>query len=322
MNTAPRLVSPSGPRLHNCLRLAQDLLNTVIAGWSPRTQTATTSLTLGTAMGCVALAIPGQALEVRVQPERAQLGDTLSVMIATEATPASPPAVKLNQQVYPVFPVGLQRYRALLPTTPLDQPGRRSLQVTGEGEVRNLLVWVSDRAFPTQRIWLPPGKADIQGTDHEFDRVDAFKKLVTPQKFWNGPFRKPNSGPVTTVYGVRRYYNGEFAHNYYHSGVDYGSAYGSAVVAPAAGRIALVGRESAGFELHGNTVGIDHGQGVSSIFLHLSRIDVKEGDMVRAGQIIGAVGSSGISTGPHLHWGLYVHGLAVDPVPWRFTAVD
>jgi murein DD-endopeptidase MepM/ murein hydrolase activator NlpD len=92
---------------------------------------------------------------------------------------------------------------------------------------------------------------------------------------------------------------------------------GSPVVAPAPGRIALVGRVSQGFRVHGNVVGIDHGQGVTSIMLHLSRIDVREGDFVKAGQRIGAVGSTGASTGPHLHWGLYVHGLSVDPVPWR-----
>ena len=67
-----------------------------------------------------------------------------------------------------------------------------------------------------------------------------------------------------------------------------------------------------------NTIGIDHGQGVVSIMIHLSEIDVQEGDMVQAGQEIGAVGTTGASTGPHLHWGLYVNGRSVDPVLWRF----
>ena len=71
-----------------------------------------------------------------------------------------------------------------------------------------------------------------------------------------------------------------------------------------------------GFELHGNTVGIDHGQGVTTIYIHLSQIEVQEGQMVEAGERIGRVGSTGISTGPHLHWGLYVNGECVDPAPW------
>ncbi len=78
----------------------------------------------------------------------------------------------------------------------------------------------------------------------------------------------------------------------------------------------MVGREKDGFLVNGNIIGIDHGQGVTTAYLHLSRILVKEGDFVKAGQVIGAVGATGAATGPHLHWGLYVNGLSVDPAPW------
>ncbi|MEB3828905.1 M23 family metallopeptidase [Phormidium sp. CCY1219] len=270
----------------------------------------------------LAIAEPVRSLEVRVSPTNPQLGDTLSVSIETENSGGDIPQVLAQEDEIEAFAVGANRFRALVPTTPLDRPGRWVIQVSGEGQTRNIAVWVSDRDFPTQSIWLPPGKDDLQGTDYEFDRVAEFKALVTPERFWNGPLLRPNGGTVTTIYGVRRYYNGVFAENYYHRGVDYAGGYGSPVVAPAAGRIALVGRESDGFEIHGNTVGIDHGQGVTSIMLHLNRIDVREGQMVRAGEVIGGVGSTGASTGPHLHWGLYVHGKAVDPVPWRFEGVE
>jgi murein DD-endopeptidase MepM/ murein hydrolase activator NlpD len=86
--------------------------------------------------------------------------------------------------------------------------------------------------------------------------------------------------------------------------------------------VALVGKVSQGFRVHGNVVGIDHGQGVISIFMHLSRINVQEGDFVKAGEKIGAVGSTGASTGPHLHWGLYVNGQSVDPIPWKSKQID
>lgn len=270
----------------------------------------------------LALATPVRALQVQIQPENPQLGDTLSVVISTDTPGAETPTVIVEDRAIPAFPIGGNRFRAMVPTTPLDSPGRWVMRVDGEGETRNLAVWVSARDFPTQSIWLPPDKEELEGSDLEFDRVDAFKALVTPQKLWNGPFIRPNEGPVTTIYGVRRYYNGVFADDYYHRGVDYAGSYGSPVVAAAAGRVALVGRESEGFQIHGNTVGIDHGQGVITIYLHLSRIDVREGDMVRAGQTIGAVGSTGASTGPHLHWGLYVNGQSVDPVPWRFEGVE
>ncbi|XZN89281.1 MAG: M23 family metallopeptidase [Microcoleus sp.] len=269
----------------------------------------------------LSLGSPVQALQVVVTPQNPQLGDTLSVMIQVDGSPGETPTVSLQQKNYPAFPMGNNRFRALLPTTPLEKAGARQIKVTGDGKVQNLSVQVRDRNFPTQSITLPPGK-DSEGTDAEFDRVDAFKALVTPQKFWNGPLLRPNSGEITTVYGVRRYYNGVFAEDYYHRGVDYAGAYGSPVIAPAAGRVSLVGRESQGFKIHGNVVGIDHGQGLASILMHLSRIDVQEGDFVKPGQVIGALGSTGASTGPHLHWGLYVNGQSIDPVPWRLQGIE
>lgn len=280
-----------------------------------------TSLLVMTCSFLWAIATPLLALEVNVTPTDPQLGDTLSVEIELDPGEAEPTGVSMLEKTYPVFPIGGDKYRALVPTTPLDQPGRKTIQVMGANEVRNIGIWVSDRSFPTQSIWLPPDKQDL-GTDYEFDLVDAFKALVTPQKFWNGPFIRPNAGYVSSIYGVRRYYNGVFAEDYYHRGVDYAGPHGSPVLAPAAGRVALVGRESDGFEIHGNTVGIDHGQGVVSIMIHLSQIYVQEGDMVEAGQAIGAVGTTGASTGPHLHWGLYVNGQSVDPVPWRFEEIE
>lgn len=279
------------------------------------------SLSAGIVVGILSLVSPVQALQVQVTPANPELGDTLSVMIQVDGSSGGNPTVSVQQKNYPAFPMGNNRFRALLPTTPLEKPGARQIQVAGDGKVENLSVQVRSRNFPTQSITLPPGK-DSEGTDAEFDRVDAFKALVTPQKFWNGPLLRPNSGEITTIYGVRRYYNGVFAQDYYHRGVDYAGAYGSPVVAPAAGRVSLVGRESQGFKIHGNVVGIDHGQGLASILMHLSRIDVKEGDLVQPGQVIGALGSTGASTGPHLHWGLYVHGQAIDPVPWRLHGIE
>ncbi|MBD2353978.1 M23 family metallopeptidase [Tolypothrix sp. FACHB-123] len=279
----------------------------------------TTNLVIGMfAAFPVALASPVDALQVELTPKNPQLGDTVSVMINLD-NPANDnnPTVVSGDQTYPAFEIAPNKYRAFIPTTPLEKPGTRTIQISGDGQVQNLSVQVRNRKFPVQRINLPPGKAGVRATELELKRVAAFKALQTPQKYWSGKFLKPNAGRMSTIYGVRRYYNGKFANDYYHRGVDYAGAQGSAVTAPAAGKVALVGKVSEGFRVHGNVVGIDHGQGVTSIFMHLSRINVKEGDVVKAGQLIGAVGSTGASTGPHLHWGLYVNGKSVDPTPWR-----
>lgn len=272
----------------------------------------------------IVMSLPAEALEVKTLPEKVRLGDTISVLMELEeGEKPGNPTVTVGDKTYPAYEIARGKYRAFIPTTPLETAGVRKVTVSGEGQrERNLAVFVGDRKFPIQRINLPPGKAGVQATEYELERVKEFKALQTPEKFWNGVFLRPNKGRMTTIYGVRRYYNGKFANDYYHRGLDYAGAAGSAVVAPAAGKVALVGTVSQGFRVHGNVVGIDHGQGVISIFMHLSRINVKEGDFVKAGQLIGAVGSTGASTGPHLHWGLYVNGQSIDPMSWKNKSMD
>ena len=266
----------------------------------------------------MALGLPAKALEVEIMPKNPQLGDTISVLIEADGQKSlSNPTVTVGEKNYPAFEIAPRQYRSFIPTTPLEKAGVRTIKVSEEGQEEKLSIQVRDRKFPVQRITLPPGKAGVKATQEELKRVAEFKALQTPEKYWNGVFLTPNAGRTSTRYGVRRYYNGVFANDYYHRGQDYAGAAGSSVTAPAAGRVALVGTVSQGFRVHGNVIGIDHGQGVVSIFMHLSRINVQEGDFVKAGQKIGAVGSTGASTGPHLHWGLYVNGQSVDPLPWK-----
>ncbi|MCM1984719.1 M23 family metallopeptidase [Lyngbya confervoides] len=260
-----------------------------------------------------------QAIEVTVSPKQPTLGETLSVIVTPDPGESltTAPSVSVNGKEFPAFQIAANRWRALIPTTPLEQYGRRPLTVQGNQKQRNLMLWIGQRWFPTQSIWLPPSKQDDTGTDYEFDRMDALKAMVTPVKHWSGPFIRPNNGPLSTGFGVRRYYNGVFANDYYHRGLDYAGYAGSPVLAAAQGKVVLVGREANGFEIHGNSVGIDHGQGVITIYIHLQDISVQEGQMVSPGQKIGTVGSTGASTGPHLHYGFYVNGQAVDPAQWQ-----
>jgi murein DD-endopeptidase MepM/ murein hydrolase activator NlpD len=262
----------------------------------------------------VSLISPVLAFQAQVTPTTARLGDTLTVITQTD-TP-TPPKVSVGNKSYQGFEIAPNQFRTFVPTTPLTPPGTVTMRVAQGNDTQTLTVPLRNRSFPIQRIWLQSGSS-TNSDEYEFDQMDAFKALVTPEKFWDGPFLRPNNGPTTTGYGIRRYYNGVFAKDYFHRGIDYAGNSGSAIVAPAAGRVALVGRVNQRFKVHGNCVGLDHGQGVTSVYLHLSRIDVKEGDMVRAGQVIGALGGTGAVTGPHLHWGLFVNGQSIDPTPWR-----
>ncbi|GBG75882.1 hypothetical protein CBR_g21124 [Chara braunii] len=225
---------------------------------------------------------------------------------------------KTDVPVYPVSPDSL-RWRAFIPTTPLDSPGLKDLMVdVSDGRHRPFYrsLELKDREYVVESIWLSDTKSGLLGTQQEMKAMAALRARRTPKQYWEGKFVVPSDGEVTTPYGVQRYYNGVFAKGYYHRGVDYGAPEGDIVKAPAAGEVALVGREKEGFGLHGNCVGLDHGHGVTSILMHLSDIAVREGQRVHAGDVIGTVGETGLATGPHLHWGLYVGGKCVDPQPW------
>lgn len=262
-----------------------------------------------------------QSPRISISPPDPQLGYTLSVLVEFDTQVEEDLKVTFQDWVYPALPIGPQQWRALLPSSPLDTPGEKQIHVQGLEIDQTFTVTLADRSFPTQRVQLPPSIANLEATEIELERVNGFRAQITSTKHWQGFFRPPSQGGVTTIYGVRRYYNGVFAEDYYHRGIDYASPYGGAITAPAAGQVGLVGLESEGFLIHGNTVGLDHGHGVTSVFLHMSRIDVQEGDWVEAGQVIGGVGASGLVTGPHLHWGLFVNGISVDPVPWMFLDV-
>ncbi len=283
---------------------------------------------LGLAIGAIAsslglvllLSHPAQAAyTVQFVPSNPELGDTIAVVVSGAE---SAPTVTAGGQIYETYATDAGRYRALIPTSPVTTPGRMDVRVEGDQGTRNTAVTIRNRNFRTQYITLSPGRAGLDGTDYEFRRMAETKALRTPEKYWNGPMVRPSGGRVSSVYGLRRYYNGVFAEDYYHRGVDYAAANGSPLVAPAAGRIVLTGRVEDGFVLNGNTVGIDHGQGVVSVMIHLSRIDVSEGDFVQAGQVVGRMGSTGFASGPNLHWGLYVNDVAVDPVPWRYDGIE
>jgi murein DD-endopeptidase MepM/ murein hydrolase activator NlpD len=261
------------------------------------------------------------AYQVQVTPARPVLGDTLSVVIQGESNGVTP-TVTAGDATYQAFALSSNRYRALIPTSPNTKPGRITLAIDGPDGTNSVAVNIGDRTFNTQYITLSDDRAGLEGTDYEFNRLDELRALRTPQRYWNGPMAKPSTGYVSSVYGNRRYYNGVFAEDYYHRGVDYAAGTGSPIYAPAAGKIALVGRVADGFELNGNTIGIDHGQGVTSVMIHLSGFEVNEGDMVEQGQLIGYMGSTGFATGPNLHWGLFVNDISVDPVPWREGGVE
>lgn len=144
----------------------------------------------------------------------------------------------------------------------------------------------------------------------ELDRIRAARAQDTDAEGWRQPLIWPVRGRISGLFGAQRIYRGEPGS--YHSGTDIAAATGTIVRAPADGVVILAADTP--FTLEGHLLMLDHGQGLNSAFLHLSRIDVRPGDHVRQGQPIGAVGATGRATGPHLHWSLQWRGRKLDPL--------
>lgn len=146
----------------------------------------------------------------------------------------------------------------------------------------------------------------------EVARINAARRMQTDAQGWRQPFLWPVTGRISTLFGSQRIYKGGEAGSY-HSGVDIARPVGTPVLAPADGVVILVTDHP--FTLEGNMVMIDHGMGLNSALMHLSRIDVTVGQHVRRGQPIALVGKTGARvTGPHLHWGMKWREARVDPL--------
>lgn len=198
-----------------------------------------------------------------------------------------------------------------------DHAGTATLSVTtpdGRSEQRALKI--AKRDYLIQRIDnLPPAMVTppaetLERIKREQVLLNATRKVDTPQTWFAEGFRWPVLGPISGVYGSQRILNGEPRAP--HLGVDVAAPTGTPIAAPVAGVVLLAETD---LYYTGGTIVLDHGHGVTSIYMHLSKLTAAVKQQVRAGDIIGEVGATGRVTGPHLHWGLYWFDRAVDAQP-------
>ena len=187
------------------------------------------------------------------------------------------------------------------------------VQIAGsKPETCTLQIPVRAGKFATERLkvgkeFVEPNPEQIQRANEERDKLRAIFDQVTPEKLWDGDFRIPLDGVTTGGnFGKRRVLNGQPGSP--HSGVDFPAVTGTPVHAAQNGRVALAQE----LFFSGNTVVVDHGLGIYTFYGHLSEIDVKVGDELQSGQVLGKVGATGRVTGPHLHWGLTVERARVN----------
>lgn len=209
--------------------------------------------------------------------------------------------------------------RHLVIGIPLAQsPGEATIELTDTAHHRPLpaiAFTVSGKAYPEQHITLPaddkhvhPGPEELARYEHEAKEQQAiYRRFDGSPSPWPA-FRLPTSGTPNPSFGRKRFFNGE--ERQAHLGMDIEAPEGQAVMAPADGVVVQTGD----YFFNGRTVMIDHGQGLVSMLCHLSRIDVKAGDVVKEGDRIGRVGHTGRATGPHLHWTVSLNDARIDPL--------
>jgi murein DD-endopeptidase MepM/ murein hydrolase activator NlpD len=242
-----------------------------------------------------------QALELRGELTQGSL-------VRGELTPGS--AVWLNDEAVKVLPdgkfvVGFGRDAKLTQHLRWQTPN-------GETHTRELTL--TGREYPTQYIEgvpqamvTPPDSVLARIKDDNW-RVAKARKTSSERADFAARFIWPAEGPITGVYGSQRVFNGVPKRPHY--GVDVGAPTGTQVIAPAGGKVTLAHPD---LYYSGGTIIIDHGLGVNSTFLHLSKLTVEPGEMVKQGQKIGEIGATGRATGPHLDWRINWFSERLDP---------
>jgi murein DD-endopeptidase MepM/ murein hydrolase activator NlpD len=252
-----------------------------------------------------ACAAQAQTLEV---PATIRQGSAMKV-----SGPAGAVSARMAERTIRLFPQADGRSFGLLPVPVLTAPGEYRVEaLDANGAVVTAApVRVVDAHFPKQNVVIAESVAELRATPDETEDATAFRQIVSEKRYWAEPLQAPLPGCRTSAFGVQRYLNGK-ATGDYHGGIDQRGAAGTPIRAVADGVVKVV-RD---WKLHGRTVGIDHGQGLESMYLHMSRFAVAEGATVKKGDVIGYVGSTGRSTAPHLHWSLYANGIPVNPGDW------
>ena len=218
------------------------------------------------------------------------------------------------------MPLGARQgsYEGLLGIDMDTRPGAHPLKVVGTDEAEKIytrffVLTVGKANFGSQTLSLPSSMVDLDPqTMERVEREEARLKVLfqghRKEKIWKGPFARPVPGGCSTAFGLRRIINGQTKSP--HTGVDLRAEEGASILASNDGIVVLVDD----LFFSGKSVILDHGWGTYSMYFHLSETLVQEGERVEKGAVLGRVGSTGRSQGPHLHWGIRIDGARVDPL--------
>lgn len=255
-----------------------------------------------------------QTLTIALPAQPARPGDVVAVRV-TAPRGATGVAVHTFKTTWPVYQEDATTWRALIGIDLDRRPGTYDVEAVvaepAASTTRRLVVVA--RPFRTRTLTVAPDY--VNPSPELMARITADAAFMTAAyehsadtPAWTNGFIRPVPGRANSSFGTRSVFNGERRNP--HAGTDFLSGTGTPIHAPAGGRI-VAARD---LFFTGNTVVIDHGLGVFSMLAHLSRLDVREGDAIDAGAVVGLVGATGRVTGPHLHWALRIGEARVDPL--------
>jgi len=243
-----------------------------------------------------------------ILPKAVDLGDTLRLTCDSDAASA-----KWNDRVIRLFQQFDGKNFGLMPVSVKDSPGPAAVEFfSKDGNPLDTEKFVVRATrFPSENVRLSPDIEALHSTPEEIQLLTGFRNEVSDSRFWQDPLAPPVDGCVTSPFGVKRLHNGKSTGEF-HGGVDQRTPAGEPIRAIADGKVVFAKQ----FNVLGNAVGLDHGQGLGSMYLHMTQLAVNDGAIVKKGDVLGYAGSTGRSTGPHLHWVLYANAVNVNPAQW------
>lgn len=246
--------------------------------------------------------------EIILEPSSPGPGD---IMVITLKSATGPIEGTFNgNKLY--FNPSKDSYKAIAAVDYFTEPGRYELAVSMNGSVLKQAVEVVKKEYEVQRLTLPKHMVELSPKNEA--RVEREQKRMAAiwphenSRSWTGDFINPLEGEIITPFGVKRIINN--IPKSPHTGIDVAGEKGDKIRAPNDGVVTLVDKQF----FAGNALVLDHGQGVYTMFFHLSKVLVKKGQKVKKGDVIALVGATGRATGPHLHWGVRIQGARVDPM--------